>query len=433
MNPSQSWFKVRRRLVGVVFLVILGFLGWLSLALYNKQFTPVTMVTLYTDSTGNEMHVHADVMVRGVPVGEVRQITADGDGARLELAIQPDQARKLPANVFAEMLPTTLFGQRYVDLIMPASPATQTLASVRVIRQDRSQDAIELEKVLANLLPMLTAVQPQKLAVTLTAISQALQGRGPELGQTLDQINSLLRQINPQLPTIDTDINELVQVTKTYNQAAPSIVGALNDFSVTSRTIASEASSLLTLYATVTGAARSLNTFLDQNKGNIIMLSADSTSTLRILDRYSAEFPCVLQDLASFEPNMDKVLGKGTSQPGLHVNVDVVPSLGKYVAGQDTPKYGDNIGPHCYPIPFSGIKLNDGASPAGGTATRAPGPATNSVTVAQGGLGLPNSPQENELINELLAPALRVTPHSLPDWSSVLLGPLYRGTEVELK
>ena len=47
-------------------------------------------------------------------------------------------------------------------------------------------------------------------------------------------------------------------------------------------------------------------------------------------------------------------------------------NIGRYVAGQDTPKYGDNLGPHCYSIPFRGITLNDGAAPSNPAATSIP-------------------------------------------------------------
>src|SRR5215471_1244650 len=87
LAPAQE--KVRRRLIGVVFLLVFALLVWLSVALYNKQFTSASMVTLYTGAVGNEMHPGADVKVRGVQVGEVRQISATGTGAKLELAIQP--------------------------------------------------------------------------------------------------------------------------------------------------------------------------------------------------------------------------------------------------------------------------------------------------------------------------------------------------------
>ena len=38
------------------------------------------------------------------------------------------------------------------------------------------------------------------------------------------------------------------------------------------------------------------------------------------------------------------------------------PHAGRYLPGKDTPVYGDNLGPHCYPVPFPGIHLNDGTT-----------------------------------------------------------------------
>jgi phospholipid/cholesterol/gamma-HCH transport system substrate-binding protein len=443
--------KARLRLVGVAFLAVIGLLIWLSLALYNKQFTQVATVTLHTGSVGNEMHPGGQVLVRGVQVGEVRSISADGSGAVLTLAIQPDMVSQLPANVTAVMVPTTLFGERSVDLILPPTAVTARLANGSVIQQDRSRDAIEVQTVLNNLLPELTAVQPQNLSVTLTAISQALQGRGTKLGRSLVQLNAYLHRFVPNLPALDNDIRELVQVTRTYNQAAPDIVQALNDFTVVNQTLVQQEANLSSLLGTLTQSDRDLTTFLRQNKTNIIGLSANGLATLKILARYAPEFPCVLRDLVNFEPNINRVLGAGSSQPGLHVHVNVLEPLGtataplgNYVPGKDTPVYGDNTGPHCYPIPFPGISLNDGASPAtarpASAKTSAAGgvPAATSSTTAlntslPGGLSLANSPQENELVNEISAPALRVPPGSLPGWSSMLVGPLYRGRQVQLR
>jgi phospholipid/cholesterol/gamma-HCH transport system substrate-binding protein len=325
------------------------------------------------------------------------------------------------------------------------------LTNGSVIQQDRSRDAIEVETVLNNLLPELTAVQPQNLSVTLTAISQALSGRGTKLGRTLVQLDAYLHRFLPNLPALDNDIRELVQVTRTYSQAAPDIVQALNDFTVVNQTLVQQEANLNSLLGTLTQSDRDLTTFLQQNKSNIIGLSANGLATLKILARYAPEFPCVLRDLVKFEPNINRVLGAGSSQPGLHVHVNVLEPLGtataplgNYVPGKDTPVYGDNTGPHCYPIPFPGISLNDGASPAtarspsastsaAGHVPAAAGRTTALNTSLPGGLSLANSPQENELVNEISAPALRVPPGSLPGWSSMLVGPLYRGRQVQLR
>lgn len=436
MTVSAGWLKTRRRLIGIVFLATFALLIWLSLAAYDKRFTPVSMVTLYTSSAGNEMNIGAQVMVRDVQVGEVRQISADGRRARLELAIDPSMVGLLPANVTAQMLPTTLFGERYVDLVLPSRPVTARLVSGSVISQDRSADSIELERVLNNLFPLLTAVQPQQLSLTLNAISQGLQGRGTELGQELVHLNTYLRGLRPHLPALDRDISELAQVTRTFTQATPDILHALNDFSVVSKTVFQQRTNLAALFSTVTTASRQLRAFLDGNSGNIISLSSDSTSTLKLLARYSPEFPCTLQDLVKFEPNVNRVLGAGTNQPGLHVHVNVERSLGRYLP-RNAPKFADNLGPHCYSVPFRGISLNDGAGAAtAGHATAGHQARTTSVFVgpaSDSGLGLADSPQENELVNELASLTLHRAPQSLPDWSSLLVGPLYRGAKVILR
>jgi phospholipid/cholesterol/gamma-HCH transport system substrate-binding protein len=397
----------RRRTAGIVFLLVPALLAWLAVAVYDKSFSDTATVTVRTGSAGNEMHLGADVKVRGVVVGRVASIHADGDGARLTLAIDPGQLRRIPAGVTAQMLPTTLFGARFVALVPPAgaAPGGPALAAHAVIAQDRSGDAIELQQVLDHVMPLLTAVQPQKLAATLNAVATALDGRGTELGTTLVQLDGYLRRLNPELPALNDDIKQLVTVSHVYAAAAPDIVQALTDFTRTSGTLAQEQANLSTLYGAATATAQDLTSYLRQNKDTIIRLSADSRGTLGLLAEYAPAFPCTLRTLADFVPVMDKALGKGTSQPGLHVDVTTAPSRGRYVAGKDTPVYGASGGPQCYPVPYTG----------------------------RGTTPLANSPQENELVNELLAPALSATPQSLPDWSSLLTGPVFRGTEVTVK
>jgi phospholipid/cholesterol/gamma-HCH transport system substrate-binding protein len=402
--------KVRRRLTGVAFLLVLCLLVWLSIAVYQKKFTDTVMVTLRTDSVGNEMHPHADVKLRGSVIGEVRDISADGSGARMRLAIRPDMAPLLPANVTAQMLPTTLFGERYVALIPPRHPEPRHLVAGDTISQDRSSDAIELNRVLRNVMPLLTALKPQKLSATLTALAQALQGRGTELGQTLVRFDAYLAKLNPQLPALNRDISELVQVSRVYGQAAPDILRALTDLTVTSRTIVDQRAHLAELYDQVTSSAQDITQWILDNEGIIIPLAADSRPTLEKLAEYSPSFPCTLKMLREFVPAMDRALGKDTDRHGLHVTVTVVPSRGKYVPGRDRPVYDAGGGPHCYSVPFRGV---------GGTTA--------------GDLGVANSPGENDLVDELLGMSGGQPPQTLPDWSSVLVGPIYRGTEVTVR
>ncbi|QMU77730.1 MCE family protein [Streptacidiphilus sp. PB12-B1b] len=396
---------LRRRGAGLCFLLVPVLLAWLSVSVYDHDFSDTDSVRVRTDSVGNQMQVNADVKLRGVVVGRVSAIRANGSGATLTLAIAPGELRQIPADVSAQMLPTTLFGARYVALVVPsATPygatADAALTPGSTIPEDRSGDAVELEQVFSNLLPLLDDVQPAQLSATLNAVASALQGRGAELGTTLASLDAYLRQINPQLPALNADLHNLVKVSQSYADAAPDLLQALTELTVTSGTVANQQSQLAGLYATTTAAAGTTTAFLKQNQSTIIRLAADSRGTLTLLGRYSSEFPCTLRTLAAFVPVMDKALGKGTDEPGLHVDLTTAPSRGAYLPGTDTPVYDKAGGPACYSTPYT---------------------------------GQPNTPQENALINELLAPQLDTTAGSLPSWSSLLVGPVLRGTEVGVK
>ena len=251
-----------------------------------------------------------------------------------------------------------------------------------------------------NLLPLLDDIQPAQLSATLNAVATALQGRGAELGSTLVTLDAYLKRLNPQLPALNNDLHNLVKVSQAYNEAAPDLLQALTELTVTTRTVADQQNQLSSLYSTTTGAAEVTTAFLERNQSTIIRLAADSRGTLTLLGTYSSEFPCTLRTLADFVPEMDKALGKGTDEPGLHVDLTSAPSRGAYLPGKDTPRYDATGGPACYSTPYT---------------------------------GQPNTPQENALINELLAPQAGTQPAALPSWSSLLVGPVLRGTEVDVK
>ncbi|WP_103537110.1 MULTISPECIES: MCE family protein [unclassified Streptomyces] len=430
---TSSTRTARRRLAGVTFLLVPAVLVWVSVSVYQKDFTDDATVTVRTGSVGNEMHTHADVKLRGVVIGQVRSIATDGEGARLTLAIDRDKLGRIPADVTAQMLPTTLFGARFVALVPPRIPTGSTLRAGAVIPQDRSSNAIELEQVLDNVLPLLTAVKPEKLSATLNAVSQALEGRGERLGETLTTLDGHLKKFNPQLPTLNADIKELVKVSTLYADAAPDVLDALTDATVTSSTLADQEARLAGLYGTTTAAAQDVTSFLRENKDNLIRLSASSRPSLQLLAEYAESFPCTLRTMAGFVPAMDKALGKGTDQPGLHVSVKAVASKGKYVPGKDTPVYDATGGPHCYSVPYVGKHAPTADTRRAADVTAPPPAPDNGGDGTDTALGLPNSPQESRLVNELVAPSLKVRPGDLADWSSVLIGPAFRGAEVKLK
>ncbi|MFD4676698.1 MCE family protein [Lentzea sp. NPDC058450] len=439
---------MRKRVLGIAFLLAIAMFLSLTVALYKDAFSDYVKVTLKTDHIGNQLQTASDVKVRGLIVGSVKAVRTSGDGAELELALLPDKVEQIPANVSARLLPKTLFGERYVNLVLPQQKQA-AIANGAVIEQDRTSSAIELERVLDNLMPVLQAIQPEKLATTLTALSQALDGRGKPLGQTLVSLDSYLGELNPQLPALKESISKLADVANVYSDAAPDLLQALNDMTTTTKTVVDQRDNLLALYGTMTTTSQDLTSFVTVNKNNIIGLADTSRPTLELLAKYAPEYPCLLKGLAEFEPVISKAFGAGTDKPGLHITLEITQNRGKYKPNLDEPEYKDKRGPRCYdiiprPDPFPQYPpegpVQDGSSSPPPARVANDGilpPATagnaTSPSSVQNAANLANSPEEARLIAALFGPRVGVEPQDMPGWSSLLLGPLVRGTEVTVK
>ncbi|MEV5716037.1 MCE family protein [Amycolatopsis mediterranei] len=417
--------KAGVRTAGVLFLVVMGVLVTLSIKVYDKDFVTTVPVTLKASRIGNQLSPGGQVKARGVLVGEIRGVRATPQGAEIALALEPGKVDMLPRNVSALLVPKTLFGERYVQLSIPDGEHAPHLVAGDVIEQDHSANAVELERVFDNLLPLLKAVQPQKLATTLTAVSTALEGRGEQLGKTIDVAADYLKEFNPELPQLTSDLKDLAGVSRLYGDIAPDLLDALTDSAVTLNTVKEKQADLAGVYQQVTSSSQEVATFLAGNRDNLISLAADSRAPLEIAAKYSPSFACTIGSLNALRKSMDKVLGAGTREPGMHADVAIVPDSGKYLPGRDDPRFTGGGEPRCYP---------SGVSPTIGTAAAAPGTAGHPLLAGgQGDLGVANSPQEEQLLSTLVAPSIGVPTAEVPAWSSVLVGPLYRGTEVTLK
>jgi phospholipid/cholesterol/gamma-HCH transport system substrate-binding protein len=405
--------RLRRRLYGLVFLALLAGLVGLSIASYNKAFTKVVMVTLDADTAGNQLQSSADVKVRGVLVGEVRGITSRGDGARIKLALQPDRVDLIPSNVSARLLPKTLFGERYVSLVIPDQP-DRPIKAGDVIGQDRSSAAIELEKVLSDVTPVLQALRPAELSATLNALAGALSGRGDQLGANLTQLNTYLVGLNPSLGVLVDDLDKLGRVAVVYNDAAPDLLSTLDNFRTTAATITDQRQALDSLLKSATTTGDVLRQFLADNGPRLIRLADTSADILAVLARYSPEYTCVLAALTKQEGLLNTAF-----QGGLHITLELIKDRGKYVPG-DGPVQVTGVGPSCYglpntPIPFGGKDFPDGASSVG----------TSTVPTTLAG-----SAVELSMVKSVIGATSSTSPDQVPDVAALLMAPLLRGNEV---
>jgi virulence factor Mce-like protein len=345
-----------RRVAGVTFLAVIAGLVALTVALYQKAFTPVVNVTLLTDRIGNQLSAQADVKLRGLVVGRVRSVHAEADGASIKLALDPKRVGLIPENVSAQLIPKTLFGEKFVDLVLPADPAAQHLRSGDVIPQDRSATALETERVLNDLLPLLKSLRPQELSITLNALSTALRGRGDRLGDNLVTAGAYFRRLNPSLPQAGSDLQGLADLANNVATATPDLVRVLDNLSASSRNLVSERAALDTFLTSTQGFAASARSIVAENEQALVDLSQDSVASLQLFARYSPELPCFLTGLARYEPIVARTFGG--AQAGLHITLETTVDNKGYAPGQE-PKYRDTRGPACWRLPHPPVPEPD--------------------------------------------------------------------------
>ena len=350
VNIHHDTAAEHRRLVvaGIGFMTAVLVLVALSIAIYQKVFTPVTMVTVKADRAGLQLPKYGDVRVHGVLVGQVRSVRQDGHQAVIELGLDPSEARRIPDNVSVEIRPTTLFGQKYVSLIDPASPSGHSLRDGSVIPASRVTTNTELQQVLATLFPLLRSIRPGDLNATLYAIATALQGRGDQLGRTVDDLDSYLRAMNVQLPTLRQDLQSLADVSQTYALAAPDLVSVLKNATTTARTVVGEQDELKGLFSSMTSLSTVSTRVLDTNGDAIIREGQVAAPLMKLLDTYSPEYTCLLQGANRYTGRLAQIF-KG-SRVRQTMSFDAVQKRA-YTAA-DRPEYGEmGRGPRCLGLP----------------------------------------------------------------------------------
>jgi virulence factor Mce-like protein len=335
-----------QRVSGIVFLLVLALLVWLSVALYTKKFTPTVDVSLNTDRIGNQLTVHADVKVRGVVVGEVRKVTGNGSRGVLKLALKPNQVHLIPRNVQAQLLPKTLFGEKEVDLIVPANASSDHIRAGDTIAQDRSKTALETETALNDLLPLLRSLKPQDLSLTLSALATALRDRGDRLGSTAVEQAAYLRALNRSLPTLKLDMQGLADLTNTYADAAPALLTTLDNLAFSSRSLVDHRAKLDAFLKSTSDFAGTARAITAQNEQSFDDLARFSRPVLDVYAKYSPIFACTLSSVVVQQVEVERT--EGGLQGGLHITIEATKDRsGGYVAG-DEPKYKEVRDNECF-------------------------------------------------------------------------------------
>ncbi|MFT4299567.1 MAG: MCE family protein [Aeromicrobium sp.] len=329
---------------GIAAVVILALLAVAFFAVRGGLFSKQVEIDAQLDDIGGALVAGNDVKMRGAIIGKVTSIEAKDGGVRLGLTLDPDEADRLPAGVTARVLPATVFGTSFVDLVPPENPHGKFKAGA-VIAQDETTETRELQDALDASYEILTAVEPSRLSATLGAFAEALDGRGNSLGQSLVTLDSYLTRLEPQLPQVQQDLRLLTTNLNTVSQVAPDLLDALENSFVTTQTIVERKSDLAAVLSGGDALVDEANSLFSNSQQSFIKAITQSAPIVETMYDKRAGFSQTFDSLVELATQGSAaVTNPDPNQPGgfLETNVDIVANDGERTAytGADCATFG---------------------------------------------------------------------------------------------
>jgi len=296
---------------------------------FRGELTPKTRLTMLAARSGLVMDPGSKITYNGVEIGRVAgisEIERDGKpAAKLDLDVDPQYIRLIPANVDADIQGTTVFGNKYVSLTSPKNPTSQRITPQHVI--DARSVTTEFNTLFETLTSIAKKVDPVKLNLTLAAAAEALNGLGDKFGQSIVNANAILDDVNPQMPQIRHDIQQLAALGDTYASAAPDLFDSLRNAVSTARTLHRQEADLDAALLAATGLGNTGADIFARGGPYLQRGVADLVPTAQLLDTYSPELFCMVRNYHDIEPNAYAAEGGGDGY-ALRARTEVLSAAG---------------------------------------------------------------------------------------------------------
>lgn len=330
----------------VLAAIIVAFTVFTFLA-YTAAFTPTDTVTVTSPRSGLVMDRDAKVKYRGIQIGKVEDIAYAGDQAKLRLAINRDQMRYVPSNAPVRIESTTVFGAKSVEFVTPEQPSGTSLRPGAIVAAEAVQ--VEANTLFQTLVDVLHKIDPVHLNATLSAIAEGLRGNGDDFGATVAGLNSYLGQLNPKLPTVESDIAQTATVANIYGDAGPDLVTVIDIAPTIGNTIIDEQENLNATLLAAIGVANEGYATLEPAADDYIAAIQRLRAPLKVLSDYSPVFGCTLRGVVHGAERTGRLVGG--LKPGAMVSSSFVLGVPSYTYPESLPIVNASGGPNCRGLP----------------------------------------------------------------------------------
>lgn len=342
-SKRQPPYKIAGLVLALVAIVALV-LVYLQ---FRGDFLPRTELTMISARSGLSMDPGAKVTYNGVEigrVGEVEETNVDGEPrAKIVLEVDPKYLDLIPRNVEADISATTVFGNKYVSFRSPSDPSQQRISASDVI--DVTSVTTEFNTLFETVVDIAAQVDPIKLNQTLTATAQALDGLGDRFGESIENGNQILAEINPQLPQLRRDNQLLADLGEVYADAAPDLFDGLQNAVTTARTLNEQQGNVDQALMAAVGFGNTGGEIFERSGPYLVRGAEDLIPTSELLDEYSPSLFCTIRNYHDVEPKIADALGGNGYSLRTHSEILGLGAGNAYVYPDNLPRVNAKGGP----------------------------------------------------------------------------------------
>ena len=339
-GPSRTDLVIRGLMLIAVFVALIMVMA----ASLRGAFADTSEVKTRLDTAGGAIGPGSDVKMGGLIVGRVASVTGDEDGVELGLTMDNKLIDGIPSDVEARILPATVFGTTYVDLTGGDLEQGRALRAGDLIKQDLSVPTLELQKALDSIDRLVEALGPAERNTARSAVAGALDGRGEELGRTIETLNRLLRKVTPRMPLIREDLGLLATNLETIGAAAPDLLDAVDDALFVGAHLVKQKADLTNLLTGGSALVRDADKVLEANDKKLIRLVR---TAVIVSDTFYDQRGGLVNTLLAINNVTDKIQTVGDGGAARVDGVLVDAGRYSYYTRADCPRYGNARGGNC--------------------------------------------------------------------------------------
>jgi phospholipid/cholesterol/gamma-HCH transport system substrate-binding protein len=338
-GPTQGELALR----GLLLVGAFGLLLVVMTMSVGGAFADTASVTTKLDTAGGSIISGSDVKLDGLVVGSVKQVRGDEDGVVLDLELDNTLLDRIPRSVEARVLPATVFGTSFVDLNPRGGRSGPHLEAGDVIEQDTSTPTLELQKALDSIDRLVDALGPAELSTALHSLAGALDGRGAQIGRTLDLAHAYLTRLEPSMPLVREDIRLLASNVELVRRTAPDLLDAVDDALYVGGHLVEKRAQLTSLLSGGLGLVDDTDRFLTRNQAELVRVVRQAAV---VTDAVHDQRSGLRTGLLSVADVTRKIQTIGEGQ-WFRVDGTVVDPKYPYYTRADCPRYQGRPGGNC--------------------------------------------------------------------------------------